>query len=515
MILQGETTTDADGVFKIKFLAENDKDADAKYQPVYTYKIEADLTDLNGETRSASTTMRVGTNAIQIASQLPYQFTTESNTLKVGVKNLNGQFINGKLIVELRQQPQASHVIIPSGLPQSEFQEIDNITYRKTFPYAELRKDEIETDWKKAPIIFRKELTTDSLTTVELPITENWDNGAYYVYIRAVELGQSFDNEDDVIDSRVSQSIWANLDQALQPELISSISEYTEKAAIFNVYTSMEGGVYATLTSWTNKELIDEKLVFLKKGKTEFTFPWSQVDGKEVSMRLQVQKENGFEESGATIQKPQKPVSQFQITTQSFRDKLQPGSEETWSFSIKNDNKVPMQAEVLASMYDKSLDEFATANWSAPSMPNYEFTYSPSFYSKTTSDKLQSLKIRFPIGRFYNNLSYDALNFYGLSLDNFYNSYNNYKNIIRRKFQKPKAKKGFIAGQVFDSSGEPILGATVIVKGSNNVVVSDFNGVYYIKAIANDVLVFTFAGYSPQTKIVKNDQIIKQLCKKI
>ncbi|MEP2968778.1 MG2 domain-containing protein, partial [Nonlabens ulvanivorans] len=511
VILQGETTTDADGVFKIKFLAENDKDADAKYQPVYTYKIEADLTDLNGETRSASTTMRVGTNAIQIASQLPYQFTTESNTLKVGVKNLNGQFINGKLIVELRQQPQASHVIIPSGLPQSEFQEIDNITYRKTFPYAELRKDEIETDWKKAPIIFRKELTTDSLTTVELPITENWDNGAYYVYIRAVELGQSFDNEDDVIDSRVSQSIWANLDQALQPELISSISEYTEKAAIFNVYTSMEGGVYATLTSWTNKELIDEKLVFLKKGKTEFTFPWSQVDGKEVSMRLQVQKENGFEESGATIQKPQKPVSQFQITTQSFRDKLQPGSEETWSFSIKNDNKVPMQAEVLASMYDKSLDEFATANWSAPSMPNYEFTYSPSFYSKTTSDKLQSLKIRFPIGRFYNNLSYDALNFYGLSLDNFYNSYNNYKNIIRRKFQKPKAKKGFIAGQVFDSSGEPILGATVIVKGSNNVVVSDFNGVYYIKAIANDVLVFTFAGYSPQTKIVKNDQIINAI----
>ncbi|GAK92941.1 hypothetical protein JCM19298_3429 [Nonlabens ulvanivorans] len=191
VILQGETTTDADGVFKIKFLAENDKEADSKFKPIYSYKIEAEVTDVNGETRTATTKMRVGTNAIQIESQLPYQFTTESNTLKVGVKNLNGQFVNGKLIVEMRKHPQASHVIIASGLPQAEFQEVDDKTYRNTFPYAELRKDEIETDWEKAPIIFRKEITTDSLTTIEIPINKNWDNGSYYVYIRAVELEQS------------------------------------------------------------------------------------------------------------------------------------------------------------------------------------------------------------------------------------------------------------------------------------------------------------------------------------
>lgn len=91
----------------------------------------------------------------------------------------------------MRKHPQASHVIIASGLPQAEFQEVDDKTYRNTFPYAELRKDEIDTDWEKAPIIFRKEITTDSLTTIEIPINKNWDNGSYYVYIRAVELEQS------------------------------------------------------------------------------------------------------------------------------------------------------------------------------------------------------------------------------------------------------------------------------------------------------------------------------------
>ncbi|WP_405351307.1 MG2 domain-containing protein [Nonlabens sp. Asnod3-H03] len=514
VILQGETTTDADGVFKIKFLAENDKDADSEYQPLYTYKIEADLTDLNGETRSASTTMRVGTNAIQIASQLPYQFTTEKNTLKVGVKNLNGQFVNGKLIVELRKQPQASHVIIASGLPQAEFQEIENTTFRKTFPYAELRKDEIETDWKKAPIIFRKELTTDSLTTVELPITENWDNGAYYVYIKAVESDQSFDNEDDVIDSRTEKTIWANLEQPLKPEIISVYSDYTEEAAIFNAFTSMNG-VYATLTLWTDKELIEEKLIFLKKGKTELKYPWSQINGKQISIQLQVQKENGFEQTNtATVEKPVDPVAQYQIKTQSFRNKLQPGGEETWSFTIKDDNQIPMQAEVLASMYDKSLDEFATANWNAPFIRNNQYSFSPSLYQNTSYNRSQSLYVQFPRNNNYNSsLCYDSFNFFGLSFNNFYRNYNYYKETTRRKFKKLEAKKGFITGQVMDTTGEPVLGATILIKGSGRAVTTDFDGVFSIQAIPEDVLAFSFAGYTPQEITVGSQEVVNVVMK--
>ncbi|WOI22747.1 alpha-2-macroglobulin family protein [Nonlabens ulvanivorans] len=514
VILQGETTTDADGVFKIKFLAENDKDADSEYQPLYTYKIEADLTDLNGETRSASTTMRVGTNAIQIASQLPYQFTTEKNTLKVGVKNLNGQFVNGKLIVELRKQPQASHVIIASGLPQVEFQELDDKTYRNTFPYAELRKDELETDWKKAPIVFKKELTTDSLTTVELPITENWDNGAYYVYIKAVESDQSFDNEDDVIDSRTEKTIWANLELPLKPEIISVYSDYTEEAAIFNAFTSMNG-VYATLTLWTDKELIEEKLIFLKKGKTELKYPWSQINGKQISIQLQVQKENGFEQTNmATVEKPVDPVAQYQIKTQSFRNKLQPGGEETWSFTIKDDNQIPMQAEVLASMYDKSLDEFATANWSAPFIRNNQYSFSPSLYQNTSYNRSQSLYVQFPRNNNYNSsLCYDSFNFFGLSFNNFYGNYNYYKEITRRKFKKLEAKKGFITGQVMDTTGEPVLGATILIKGSERAVTTDFDGVFSIQAIPEDVLAFSFAGYTPQEITVGSQEVVNVVMK--
>lgn len=59
-----------------------------------------------------------------------------------------------------------------------------------------------------------------------------------------------------------------------------------------------------------------------------------------------------------------------------------------------------------------------------------------------------------------------------------------------------------ITGKVTDSSGDPILGATVIVKGTSNNTSTDFDGNYSIEAEQEDILIFSFAGYTPvQTKV--------------
>lgn len=59
-----------------------------------------------------------------------------------------------------------------------------------------------------------------------------------------------------------------------------------------------------------------------------------------------------------------------------------------------------------------------------------------------------------------------------------------------------------ITGKVTDSTGDPILGATVIVKGTSNNTSTDYDGNYSIEAELEDILVFSFAGYTPvQTKV--------------
>jgi hypothetical protein len=58
-----------------------------------------------------------------------------------------------------------------------------------------------------------------------------------------------------------------------------------------------------------------------------------------------------------------------------FRDKTLPGSEEKWKVRIKGNTKDKIAAEMLASMYDASLDQFKIHSWSKPSIwPMYRNT---------------------------------------------------------------------------------------------------------------------------------------------
>ena len=62
-------------------------------------------------------------------------------------------------------------------------------------------------------------------------------------------------------------------------------------------------------------------------------------------------------------------------------------------------------------------------------------------------------------------------------------------------------------GQVLDEKGEPVIGATIKVKGTNIAIVTDINGRFSINAPINSVLTVSFIGYKPQEVILKGDQL--------
>ena len=61
-----------------------------------------------------------------------------------------------------------------------------------------------------------------------------------------------------------------------------------------------------------------------------------------------------------------------------------------------------------------------------------------------------------------------------------------------------------ISGTVFDATGEPIIGATVMEKGTSNGTVTDFDGNFKVKVQAGKTLVFTYVGYNPLEQAAAN-----------
>ena len=61
-----------------------------------------------------------------------------------------------------------------------------------------------------------------------------------------------------------------------------------------------------------------------------------------------------------------------------------------------------------------------------------------------------------------------------------------------------------INGHVKDETGEGVIGASVVVKGTSNGTVTDFDGNFSLKCQPGATLVFTYIGFNPQEQPAKD-----------
>ena len=60
------------------------------------------------------------------------------------------------------------------------------------------------------------------------------------------------------------------------------------------------------------------------------------------------------------------------------------------------------------------------------------------------------------------------------------------------------AQNKVVQGTVYDELGEPVIGATVIVKGTKYATVTDFNGQYKLEVPKDAKVTVSYVGYVPQ-----------------
>ncbi|MEO6962909.1 MAG: MG2 domain-containing protein, partial [Puia sp.] len=151
-IRHGETITDADGRFKINFLAIADQTIKKESKPVFTYRIETDITDLNGETRSAATFVAASYQSFQIVSALPQESRMVWDSLQqipVTTQNASGEFQPQRLTVSLYRLKTPDRLIRKRYWDQPDQFVMPKDDYVKNFPNDEYKDETNKESWEK------------------------------------------------------------------------------------------------------------------------------------------------------------------------------------------------------------------------------------------------------------------------------------------------------------------------------------------------------------------------------
>ena len=360
-IASGASALQPDGTFNIDFVpAADERLAQDIPDITYNYKLSADVTDEAGETRSIAENLMIGFSSINANLELDKNFYLTSSKPKVTVSrsSLNGNPIPGPGAWKLMRLVQPDKTLSPADLPPpKELTELAEDNYslpddlRQPRWITNVNPAQLMRDWNVGELISSGTLTPEEMT-FELP---ELPTGAYRLsYETADSAGNKEKVDKDFLVADHSTSF--NLPGFFSLEKNSV--EVGDKIRLlhFSGFKSQR----MTLEWYQDAKL--KKRIFLTSGSSSITeIPVKEADRGAMSFTLRIlydHQEMRFEQS-AIIPWSNKDLN---IEFSSFRDKLTPGTKERWSLKVLSPTKkgsLDKAVEILAYMYDRSLDVFS------------------------------------------------------------------------------------------------------------------------------------------------------------
>ena len=416
-IAHGESITDKDGNFEITFKAIPDESVDKTNLPIFNYEITADVTDLNGETRSATTIVNVGYHAllanISIKDQLDK--TSQKHLLTLSTKNLNGEFVPAEGTIKIYKLVAPKEVLRPRPWLAPDYPAMSREEFKKLFPHEAYQDEHNPETWEKGKIVFETNFNTSKSKEIDLGNLKKWDSGNYVVVL------ESTDKFGQLVKDQVRTFVFSPEDKTLPDHQLFSVS--TDKSTykigqnVIITFGSAAENLVVTVDVEKDQKIIKTYIIPLSNNKKTIAILVLESDLGGFAIHYSFAAFNSFESGTETISVPY-PKSELTIETKTFRDKLEPGTDETWSFNIKGPQGDKVSAELLASMYDMSLDQFQPHQW------QFSPLHQPTYYSTNQRSAIKSFgSDTFNVYLPTNNLSYpyqsyDQWNWFGLYFGN-------------------------------------------------------------------------------------------------
>jgi uncharacterized protein YfaS (alpha-2-macroglobulin family) len=328
----GEVKTTDEGAFAIRFTAEKAA-GDALLKNVsYTYTVETTVTGANGETQSSQTVFYIGDKSMYLSiAELPDIIEKEKlPQIKINALNLSNTLIAVQGAFEM---------------------------YHLTL------KDKTRLDWDADDWDQDKKILSGNFESgkeIDLSRLKTLPSGRYRILVKANDdKGRNIETQQDftLASSGDKQPPVPVYQWLTTPKTTCAAGETAEI-----IYGTSAQNVYVLYELFQdNKKLAVSRFVLNNENKT-IKIPFLESYGDGISASFTFVKDNTVFTQDIPIYKKQ-PDKKLNLKMEVFRDRLTPGQKEEWKISLKDAGQNPVVAELLAAMYDASLDKIQKHAW--------------------------------------------------------------------------------------------------------------------------------------------------------
>ncbi|HSU57549.1 MAG TPA: MG2 domain-containing protein, partial [Candidatus Dormibacteraeota bacterium] len=367
-IAHGTVTTEVDGSFKIEFTAKPDLKIPESDEPTFVYQVNADVTDSAGETRSAEQNILVGYTALTVSlSANDWQTANLPVAVTVSARTLDGepQVAEGRVLIydlQAPAKPEPAPIATPFPSPYLSRRS-------KGTPFAAANMDDQSNpnNWPLGKVVAESGFTTD--TNGEAKLSFKLSVGVY----RAVIESQD----------RFGKKVTGRLPiQVLEPD---STHLAIKVPHLFTApsWEAQPGQQFTAL--WGTGYEFGRAFVELEHRHRILRQFWTDPDKTQQQIQVAVTEamRGGFtlhvthiRENRAYLESRKVEVpwinKELDVKWEHFVSKLQPNQKETWTAVVSRrapttgPNGAALEqkaAEMVATMYDESLDAFAPFAW--------------------------------------------------------------------------------------------------------------------------------------------------------
>lgn len=312
----GEATLNDAGEFTVPVTLKPEKDYNPDYG-YYSYNVSITVTNIAGESQTTTTTVAAGSRSLLLSVDTSEMINKDDSIrLTFNARNLNQQPVSVK----------------------GEY---------KLFPFTDYAAKKTANDPAHTGTF------TSNVPTL-LPGWKSLPSGVYKLILTAKdEQGREATFETETIlfslnDKRPAKKIgiWyygihTDFDTSQPGEFIFGTSDKD---------------AYILMDVFAGKKRIESRSIQLSDSVMRFTYPYKEEYGDGLNITFCYVKNDQSYVQQVTLQKKM-PDKELKLSWSVFRDKLRPGQQEEWKLTIKNPDGTFADAELLATMYDASLDQ--------------------------------------------------------------------------------------------------------------------------------------------------------------